>query len=186
MTRNLPQVDWTGYDVFDPEVDRPLQQVGRKEAKRHFDKLMAEKEERKALLAALMQRNEGPALGDDDASISALDHWFRENVEPDPTQPHRLLPEWYSVVTDMALHLGDVAIARSPRLRWELYVWGRKNANYQRPVLMGFDTSNSRYNVDLAAGLAGIGLRQVKGMELEDEELVRMRRRIADAAVGVF
>jgi hypothetical protein len=179
-------VDWTGYDVFDPEVDGPLQKASRAQARRHFDRLMAEKPERKAQLAALMQRNSGPALGDDDAAIAALEHWFREQVEADPAQPHRLVPEWYSVVTDMGLHLGDVAIARSPNLRWELYVWGARNVNYQRPVLMGFETPDPKYNVDLAAGLAGLGLRQAQGMALEDEELVPMLRRIADAAVGVF
>jgi hypothetical protein len=179
-------MDWSGYEVFDPEVDRPLQEVSRAQARRHFDKLMAEKEDRQALLAALLQRNGGPALEADDAAISALDHWFRERVEADPDQPHRLLPEWYSVVNDLALHLGDVAIARNRQLRWELFVWGRRNANFQRPVLMGFEVPNPRFSVDLVAELVVIGHRQVKGMELDDEEFVPLLHRITEAAEGSF
>jgi hypothetical protein len=179
-------VDWTGYEIFDPEVDRPLNEVTRAEARRHFDKLMAQKDERNAQLAALLVRNRGPELGDDDAAISALDHWFRDRVEPDPERPHRLLPEWYSVGNDMALHLGDVAIARSPWLHWELFTWGKKDVAYQRPVLMGFRVPDKRYNVDLDWNLAVIGHRQVTGQPLEDEELVPMLHRIAEHAEGRF
>jgi hypothetical protein len=178
-------VDWTGYEVFDPEVDRPLHEVSRAQARRHFDKLMAEKEERKAMLAALLERD-GLELGDDDASISALDHWYRDRVEPDPERSNRLFPEWYSVANDMALHLGDVAISRSPWLRWELYVWGKKNASYHRPVLMGFRVPHDKYNVDLDAAVVGLGLRRVTGQAVDDEELVPLTHLLAEHAEGRF
>lgn len=179
-------VDWTGYAIFDPEVDRPLHEVGRREAKRHFDKLMAGKEERKAQLSALLERDAGLALGDDDAAISALDHWYRDRLEPDPQRPHRLAPEWYSVVNDMGLHLGDVAITRCPWLRWELFVWGRKDVSYQRPVLMGFRIPDAKYNVDPDWSIAAVGHAQLRGQPVDDEELVPLLHRITETADGRF
>lgn len=177
-------MDWTGYEIFDPEVDRPLHEVDRRRAKRHFERLMAQKEERKSQLAGLLARNDGPGLGDDDASVSALDRWYRERLQADPQRPHRLLPEWYSVVNDMALHLGDLAIARCPWLHWELFVWGRKDASYHRPVLMGFRVPNGRYNVDPDWSIAAIGHAQLSGQPVDAEELVPMLHLVAEHAEG--
>ena len=144
-------VDWTGYAIFDPEVDRPLHEVGRREAKRHFDKLMA-----------------------------------GTRLEPDPQRPHRLAPESYSVVNDMGLHLGDVAITRCPWLRWELFVWGRKDVSYQRPVLMGFRIPDAKYNADPDWSIAAVGHAQLRGQPVDDEELVPLLHRITETADGRF
>ncbi len=176
-------MDWTDYEVFDPGVDRPLAQVGRKEARAHFDKLMAEKEGRKEQLAALVARD-NITLGGDDDSVSALDHWYRDHVEPRPGQPELMVEEWYSVANDMAVFLGDLAITATPWLHWELYVWGKKNVSYHRPVLMGFRVANKRYNIDVDATLLVIGHRQIKGMELDDEELVPFLHAVAAEAAG--
>jgi hypothetical protein len=40
------------------------------------------------------------------------------------------MPEWYSVVHDVALFLGDLMIARCPELRWEFFTGGKKNVAY--------------------------------------------------------
>lgn len=56
-------MDWTGYELFDPGVDGPLARVSLEQARMHFDKLMAEREERKAQLAALLARDAIPLGG---------------------------------------------------------------------------------------------------------------------------
>jgi hypothetical protein len=38
-----------------------------------------------------------------------------------------LLPDWYSVVNDLALFLGETMIERCSTLRWEFFTGGKKN-----------------------------------------------------------
>ena len=42
----------------------------------------------------------------------------RANVEEDPDNAGRLLSDWYSVVNDIALFLGELIIERHPQLHW--------------------------------------------------------------------
>jgi hypothetical protein len=80
-----------------------------------------------------------------------------------PQRPGSLLPDWYSVVNDVALFLGDVMIERHPNLHWEFFTWGKKNASYQRPVIMGFGTEDPKFrtNLDVHRGVATYGHRIV-------------------------
>lgn len=179
-------MDWTGYEVFDPGVDGPLRDVSRGKAREHYKKLMAEKEQRKAMLKALVARD-GIDLDDSDASISALDHWYRDRVELDPDDPEKMVLEWYSVANDIALYLGDLAVERNPGLHWELHTGGKRALGYQRPVIKGFGLlPNKRYDIDFDRRLITIGHRQAKGMKLEDEELVPMMQEIAELAAGRY
>jgi hypothetical protein len=148
-------MDWSDYEIFDPGVDRPLKEVSRAQAKTHFDLMMASREERREQLSRLVGR-ESLTLGSSDEDLLALERWFRRSVEPDPSASGRLEPTWYSVVNDIGLHLGEVIIERSGRvLRWELYLAGRKNVAYQRPVIMGFTgVANPTYNVDADLAVA--------------------------------
>jgi hypothetical protein len=47
-------VDWKVYEIYDPEVDKPLAEVSRREARRHFERLMADREQRIAELRKLV------------------------------------------------------------------------------------------------------------------------------------
>ncbi|CAA9478708.1 MAG: hypothetical protein AVDCRST_MAG53-623 [uncultured Solirubrobacteraceae bacterium] len=176
-------MDWTGYELFDPGVDGPLARVSLEQARMHFDKLMAEREERKAQLAALLARD-AITLGGDDASVSALDHWFRDRVAPRPGKPQLMAEEWYSVATDMGVHLGDLLVAEHPWLRWELFVGDKHHVNHHRPVLTGFRVKHEAYNVDIDASVQVIGHRQINAMELMDEELVPFLHALAAEATG--
>jgi hypothetical protein len=99
-------------------------------------------------LRTFFARN-GTALGADDAGIQALNDWYREHVEAADSDPSRLSARWFAVGLDIALYLGDAIIERAPRVEWRLFVRGRRDASYQRPVLMGFErASNPKYNVD--------------------------------------
>ena len=109
---------------------------------------MAEKPARIEMLRQLLKTN--GELSNTDDGILRLNEWFLANVEPDPDQPGRVLPEWYSVVNDVALSLGEVIIERCPGLRWEFFTGGKKDASYQRHVIMGFShVPNPKFNVDI-------------------------------------
>ncbi len=55
-------VSWDGYTPFDPGVDRPLDEVSRREARAAFDRLMAAKSQRIEELRQLLAAN-GLTLG---------------------------------------------------------------------------------------------------------------------------
>jgi len=151
-------VNWDGYEIYDPGVHGPLTTLPRAEARRAFDRLMEAKPARIEMLRQLLRSN-GVELSSTDEGVQALNDWFRVNVQPDPRAPGRLLPDWYSVVNDVALFLGDVMIERSPGLRWEFFTWGKKNGSYQRHVIMGFSRVFPKYDIDVDASVAVYGHR---------------------------
>ncbi|HEX6443920.1 MAG TPA: hypothetical protein VF053_02450 [Streptosporangiales bacterium] len=94
------------------------------------------------------------------------------------------MPDWYSVVNDIALFLGEVMIERHPHLRWEFHTWGKKNASYQRHVIMGFSTEDPRYhtNMDIDRGLAVYGQRIVSGEDVEVDIFWRWLKNVESRA----
>jgi hypothetical protein len=134
----------------------------RAEARQASTRLMEAKLARIDMLRRLLKAN-GVDLGSSDVAIQDLNDWFLSNVDADPEKPGRLLPEWYSVVNDIALFLGDVMIERHPNLRWEFFTWGKKNVSYQRHVIMGFGTEDPKFktNIDIDRMVATYGHRIV-------------------------
>jgi len=169
-------VAWSGYKAFDPGVRGPLHELARNVARAAFDRLMAAKEGRTDALGQLTRAN-GFELCGSDSSIQDLNDWFRREVEPDPVNPGRLRPPWYSVVNDIGLFLGDVMIYRCPGLRWELFTAGKTNIAYQRHVIMGFtNTPNAKYNIDPDLLVATYGHRIVAGLAVEEDPFWRWVR----------
>lgn len=130
-------INWDSYEIYDPGVSGPLHELPRREARQFYNRLMAAKSARIEMLRQFLRAN-GEDLIDTDDGILRLDDWFFANLEPDPDKPGRPLPEWYSVVYDVALFLGDTIIARCPGLHWEFFTWGTKNYSYPQPTIMGF------------------------------------------------
>jgi hypothetical protein len=155
-------IDWDGYEIYHPGVTAPVNTLPRAEARQAFTRRMQAKPARVDMLRRLLKAN-GIELGSGDAAIQDLNDWFQTNVEPDPEHPGRLLPEWYSIVHDIALFLGDVLIERYPNLRWEFFTWGKKNVSYQQHVIMGFSTEDPKFktNIDIEGQLAGYAHRIV-------------------------
>jgi hypothetical protein len=151
-------IDWDGYEVYHPGVTAPLQTVPRVEAQRAYQRCMETKAARIEMLRRLLGTS-GVELRDDDASVQRLNDWFFDNVEPDPNHPGWLLPEWYSVVHDVGVYVGDVIIGRHANLHWEFFTWGKRNVSYQRPVIMGFSTEDPKFhtNIDLERLVAAYG-----------------------------
>ena len=154
--------DWDGYESFQPVVVGPLNRLTRNEALEVFRQRMDAKPDRIEMLKGLLEAN-GVELGTSDRAVQRLNDWFAASVEADPEQPGRLGPRWYSVANDLALFLGDVMIERHPLLHWEFFTWGKSNAAYQRHVVMGFSTEDTKFHtsIDIDRMVAGYAHRLV-------------------------
>lgn len=167
-------INWDGYKSFNPGVYGLPDELPRRLARAVFDKVMEEKDERIEGLRRLLAAN-GETLADDDAGIQQLNDWLAKHVEPHPQQPGRLLPLWYAVCFDIGLFLGEVMIRRCPNLRWDLFIWGKRNVDYHRHVIMGFSkVSNPKYNIGLELPVSGVGHRAIAGKAPPDDTFLRL------------
>jgi hypothetical protein len=175
-------MEWNQYALYDPGTRGLLSDLSRRDAKQAFDRLMRAKADRYIQLAQLTEAN-GVVLGTADPQIQVLNDWFRSEVEADVNSPMRLRPEWYSVVIDLALFLGDVMIERSPSLRWEFFIGGARDASYQRHVIMGFRAvENPKFNIDIDAAVAAYGHRLVAGVDDEPQAFLGWLKYAAERA----
>jgi Family of unknown function (DUF6278) len=140
-------VDWDEYDPYHPQVNKPLRELPRKEARAAYDRMMDTKSERIEALKRLLQAN-GIELDDSDESIQAMNDWFRRELEPDPEDKGAPDPQWFSVIHDIGMYLGDLIVKRAPGLEWRFFDKRKTDMSYQHPVIMGFDVPNRNYNVD--------------------------------------
>lgn len=149
---------WDAYAPYDPGCEGPLQDLPRRAAKLAFEKLMAEKDARIDMLKKLLSAN-GLRLTRTDTGIQRLNDWFVDHVRPHREFKERLDNIWYSVVNDVALHLGDEIIRRSGgTLEWRMFIGPNDDVAYQRHVLMGFQQArNPLYNVDIDNLVASAG-----------------------------
>jgi hypothetical protein len=155
-------IDWSSYERYDPGLLAPLRALPRAEARKAYERRMQARPARMEMLRRLVKAN-GVELDGGDPAVQDLNDWFYAHVEPDPDNPGRLLPAWYSVVNDIALFLGDVMIERHPNLRWEFFTWGRKSVCYHQHVIMGFSTEDPKFktSIDLERRVATYGHRIV-------------------------
>jgi hypothetical protein len=168
-------VDWDGYDVYQPGPGKPPREQSRSEARREFEKLMADKDGRIDELRRLLAAD-GVQLAETDAGLRDLQLWLAREIEPSPEDPGAPRNLWFSVLNDVALFLGDVMIKRAPGLEWRLFErGGKRNTAFHQPVIMGFDVPSPDYNVDLRGALSTYAHRVVAGISEGDEDLfVRM------------
>jgi len=180
-------VNWDSYEIYHPGVVGRLRALPRAEARRAFEGLMNAKPARIQMLRRLLDANRMKLSASNEA-IQDLNDLYRLNVEPDPDEPGRLLPVWYSVTNDVALFLGDVMIERCPGLEWKFFTWGARNASYQRHVIMGFSrVLDEKYNIDIDRAIAAYGHRVVASrgsIPNYGKALVRGREIDVDAAAA--
>lgn len=154
-------IDWGDYDLYSPGASAPPWELARAQARQVFNKLMAEKPARIAMLTTLLAVN-GVRLDDTDAGVQRLNDWFLAGVEPDEAVPGRMAPAWYSVSSDVALFLGDLILGRCPGLRWQFFTWGKRHYSYQQAVIMGFTRAElPRMELNLSRLVIGYGSRIV-------------------------
>lgn len=176
-------VNWEDYQIYDPGTRGPLHELSRRDARAAFERLMQAKQSRIRMLQRLAKSN-GFELDGSDGSIQDLNDWFRREVAADPDREGRLEGRWYSVVNDIALYLGDLMIERNPRLRWDFFTGGRKDASFQRHALVGFAVSNPKYNVDIDRLVATYAHRTVAGAEVDEVAFWKWLRAADDQATG--
>ncbi|MFF8838096.1 hypothetical protein [Streptomyces sp. NPDC015130] len=174
-------MEWGDYRPFQPVEDGPMEDLSPAAARREYEHRMATKDERLAVLAALVGAN-GLRLGKDAEAVDDLERWYLAGVEADHERAPRPRPLWIAVAYDLGLHLGDTIIARAPGLSWSFYRSraGSRDVAHQHPVIMGFTgLRNKRYNVDPFAFAVGTG-----GSHLGGSDAHGSFRRFVDSAVS--
>ncbi len=138
-------MNWDDYQPFDPRLDRPLHEVSRREAQAAFAYLMESREERLAELQKLAEANDV-----DHHDLQQLNDWFVRSVEANEEQPNRLSNRWYSVVNDLALHIGErLGRDSDGAIHWHLLTRRKADLSYQRHVLVGFSgVTNPEFHVE--------------------------------------
>jgi hypothetical protein len=154
-------ITWGDYVGFDPGVDRPLDEVTRAEAREYFDRFIRATRERPDVLRGFLAVN-GVTLEPEEAALDQLNAFYVDHVTGDPLR-ERLDPQWYVVARDIGIWVGNFLIARADHLEWRLFTGGKTDVAYQRPVIMGFDVPNKKYNVDPELDVVGLGVRAVQG-----------------------
>ncbi len=108
------------------------------------------------------------------AGIQALNDFYGANVEADRRDPERLAARWYAVGLDVGLFIGDAIIERVPGVEWRLFTGSWRDISHHRPVLMGFDVPNPRYNVDPERVVGVHGYRIIAGLPVEADQFWQM------------
>jgi hypothetical protein len=175
MSLSGKQTDFNGYELPYSGVEDtgPSETLSRRDAQKDFDYFVSSLDERIAALNRLASRNEGPELDYSDESVLALNEWFVDRCEPEPDQerwPGGLTPEWYGVVNDIKAYLGQILIGCRPHLKWVLSTdGGKRDVDYQKPVISGFqNVPSKKYAVEYGSLVAILGTRVVRN-ELRDD-----------------
>lgn len=150
----------TQYTLMDLGVTKPLYAVERQEAERVFDLRMRKVRERIEQLSLAMEAD-GVKLTRDDKGLDALDGWFRSLLRSAREQSPGEMPiVIFSLINDIGLFLGDVIVERCPTLRWALCKGDKREAAYQKHVIIGFrNVSDPDYYIDVDGVVATYALK---------------------------
>jgi hypothetical protein len=166
---------WDDYEIFDPQVERPLAELTRGEARAHYARVMDSKDHRIQELKKLASAA-GVDLDGTENALQAFNDWFVKNIEPNPENPDQARGRWFSVAHDLSLYLADLMIAKYPHLHWRLHERGKRNLSYQRPVLVGFRNAHPTYSVDLDYALTEYANGLARGDHEEPDLFVQLLR----------
>lgn len=116
----------------------------------------------------------------DDSGLQNLNNWFRTELELDRENSglSNFTAEWYSLVIDLGLYLGESAIMRNSDLTWEFFTWGRNNVSFQRHVIMHKDPEKFRLrlNFDFERNVAGYAYALMQGSPVQTDEFLQWVR----------
>lgn len=149
---------WAEYPLNESMPWWSLAELPRSVARAEFEQSMRQKPDRIAILHTLLA-NSGIEFDGSDKSVQSLNDWFIETMVPVADSNH-LDRRSQSVCEDVALLLGDLMIDRHPELRWDFFVWGKKNVSYQSHVIMGFSLEDPKWhsNLGLSRIVYGYGI----------------------------
>lgn len=158
------------YEIFDPQVNEPLDKLSHIEAKNHFQLYTNSWDSRSIELNKVLNKFQ-IKLDYSMKSIEEIDESFLNIIALDKTEI-KITPESFSFCNDLSLYLSEILLRFCPKLRWELNT-DLKDWSYHRPVLRGFNVKNKKYYLDFDLMLCqyahyslkyGIKKGQIKGM----------------------
>ncbi|MFK0239387.1 hypothetical protein ACIQTX_00895 [Microbacterium sp. NPDC090281] len=151
---------WETYTLNEAMPWWVLQDLPRREARAEFELTMQRKSGRIEILKKALAES-GLVFDGRDASIQSVNDWFVEVMMPLPDAGNNA-PDSRSrsICEDTALLLGDLMIERHPELRWDFFIWGKRNVAYHSHVIMGFSTEDPKWhsNLDLSRIIYGYGV----------------------------
>ena len=133
--------------------------------------------ERPDVLRRLLAVND-VTLEHGEAALDQLNAFYVDHVTGDSVG-ERLEPTWYVVARDIGIWVGNYLIERADHLEWRLFTGGKTDVSYQRPVIMGFDVPNKKYNVDPELDVVGLGVRAGQGKPDPDYLRFRVEKALA-------
>jgi hypothetical protein len=166
------------YETIQPPFTLEFRTMSKPELRDYMKWFLDIIPERLDLLSEAVRQTSGSESWHPDfsaASLDALGSWFATQVELRPrTQAEikeiagrsaypieipsqDLTNRTFSIAMDIAMYLSRVLMRREPRLRWEQQFKNKRDADYGRPVIVGFGSESLnpvRIVVTLAYGLA--------------------------------
>ncbi len=166
-------MEFDGYEVYDPGVEGPWRDLARAAARAAFARLMAAKAARLEQLADVLRRSGirlPPPSEVTDQELGKLESWLVEGIGNDPDSGDgELATVWYSIISDLALYIGDVMISRAENLSWVLHTAAKKSNSYQESVISGFQAApNPKFFLNPGFLLVGLARKVAREEPVEE------------------
>lgn len=126
-------IDWSGYEAH--VLPSAFEELTPAEARALFARLMDARPERAEMIARFARANGLPWSARED-DLQPLNDLFMRGVDFYPGSGLPTYP-WVSIAWDVALLVGDFAIARDPNLSWAIGRGGKSMHGFQSPVIVG-------------------------------------------------
>jgi hypothetical protein len=126
-------IDWSGYEAH--VLPNAFDELTPAEARALFIRLMDARPERAEMIARFARANGLPWSGREE-DLQPLNDLFIPGVDFYPGSGLPTYP-WVSIAWDVALLVGDFAIARDPNLSWAIGRGGKTMQGFQSPVIVG-------------------------------------------------
>jgi len=159
------------YVIFDPQVDRPLHELPRKDAQAAYDWFLSQKDLRIQVLKRYACEL-GFAVEDETNAIEHLHDLLVAEVREDGVRAVPT-PRVFSLCHDIAVFISEMLIRNGTSLKWAFHTAGKNDLSYHRPVINGFNVKNRNYSVDIDYVLCQYAHRLSQG---GDQEAGLLRR----------
>lgn len=158
----------TEYRIFDPKVKKPCHLLERKEARAAYDWYIESIPERIGVLKDLAEEFGCSILCGSNFLEPLHDLYF--GICSKNEGQGELTALELSVASDISMYMGNLAVQECNSLTWKLHTFGKSNAHYQRPVIMGFkNVKYSKYSIDFELAINSYGNRLIRNQSKEND-----------------
>ena len=163
------------YCIFDPKINKPLHELTRAEAIEAYEWFMSQRNNRLKMLK-LYLKEKNIFLNQDMKSLEELHSFFYNEIIKEGIKEY---PSSYifSLCNDIGIYISEMIINKTESVKWNFFKWGKTNIAYHRPVLMGFNTRNRRYSVDIDLILCHYAHRLCHGGKKEENMFSKLVER---------